>query len=433
MKITNIKESGSNNILKWAIANGADIKSDLPVQSIINDEMSYIITIEDVNFFELFRLTQMYRDKIRIVEERQAECPNTNELEFYFKGNCKLSKDKPDELTPAKDVANYAICSFMNLAYQMQADEDLIDSSALRLFLPMISRKFEIQVPVSFMDIMDTITPEDASKIFCNENYHQALEEIIKDEHHTTNQILHLTFLRGTSIVKYDKRYDELIKGTKYATLNSYKENTLYRFALIDFYKVNPINKEQIKVSMFKPDPNEIRNLLTKLSRTEGSLYLDFVVELPIQYMQMIENKFSRDILPIAYESSMSSIIEGGITYEDFKLPKITSTDEGYDEKIQEYENAVSAYKVRINEANQILLNAIPALLSNDSDNNLDVDPTATFSMIPSIYKTKAVFNINFDNMHTLKDFYEPYIAQLFNDIYEQALSVTKDIKNASK
>ena len=53
--------------------------------------------------------------------------------------------------------------------------------------------------------------------------------------------------------------------------------------------------------------------------------------------------------------------------------------------------------------------------------------------MIPSIYKTKAVFNINFDNMHTLKDFYEPYIAQLFNDIYEQALSVTKDIKNASK
>ena len=261
------------------------------------------------------------------------------------------------------------------------------------------------------------------------------VENIIRDENHNTNRILQLTFLRGTAIVKYDKRYDELIKGTKYATLNTYKGNTLYRFALIDFYKVSPVSKEQIKVSMFKPNPDEIKNTLAKLSRTEGSLYLDFVVELPIQYMQMIENKYSREVLPIAYESSMSSILESGIVYNDFKLPAITPTEDDSDtnQQMEEYNNAVSAYKVRINEANQILLNAIPVLLSNDPNNYLDVDPTATFSMLPSIYKTRAVFNINFDYLLDFMDFYDPYIAELFDDIHDQAVSVSNDIKNASK
>ena len=274
------------------------------------------------------------------------------------------------------------------------------------------------------------------SKTLVNEikDMSNAFEEAITNENHNTNRMIQLAFLRGTSIIKYDKHYDDFIKITKYAMLNSCKDNKLFRFALVDFYKVNPISKEQIKVSMFKADPNEIKQLLISLGRTEGSLYFDFVVEMPIQFMQLIENKFSREMLPIAYESSMSSIMEGGIEYDDFKLPEIVDGDEDEEAtKLEEYNNAVSAYKVRITEANQILLNAISTLLTNDPESNLDVDPTATFSMIPSIYKTKAIFNINFDYIQTFKSFYDPYVSQLFNDIYEQALSISNDIKNASK
>jgi hypothetical protein len=284
------------------------------------------------------------------------------------------------------------------------------------------------------MDFVDSVTPDDAKKIFTSE-YPKTLQLINDDENHNTRKILQLAFLKGTAIVKYDKRYDDLIKGTKYSLLNTYKEDTLYRFALVDFYKVNPITKEQIRINMFKTNPDEIVPLLKKMGRIESPLMADFVVELPIQYMQMVENEFTRDILPIAYESSMNSIIEGGIRYNDFNLPavQLNSTAEEDQPKITEYNNAVSAYRVRIAEANQVLLNAITMLLADEGEgSNLEVDPTATFSMLPAIYKTKAVFNINFDNLYTLKEFYEPYIAQLFNDIYEQCFQISSDIKTAS-
>lgn len=445
MKINDIKVSGSTNILNWAIANKADIKGDTTIQTIINDEMSFILTIGDVNFFELFRLTQMYRDKLRIIEAHQAESPTTEELEFYFRGDCIIDKDKPNETTPAKEVANYAIQSFMNLAYQMQADQDLVKPNALNLFLPMIARKFDIQVPVNFLDIMDCMSVDEAKKIFTVDGFPRELEDMVADKSSEINNILMLNFLRGTSILKNPKRYDDLVKVTKYSSLSSYKKDTIYKFALLDFYKENPVSKEKVKISMFKPDTNEIPNLLKKLGRIEGPLYADFVVEMPIHYMQIIENSISREDLPIAYESSMTSILDAGIQYDDFKLPEFdnpetTIHDTEFNEadglKVLEYNNKVGEYKVRINESNQILLNSIPILLANESNgapSNLDVDPTATFSMLPSIYKTRAVFNVNFDTIRGFMSSYEPLVSNLFNDLYLQILEIVGDIKKASK
>ena len=62
MKVTEIKESGSNNVLMWALHNSADIKSDIPLINIIDDEMHYIVTLSGVNMLELFRLTQAFRN-----------------------------------------------------------------------------------------------------------------------------------------------------------------------------------------------------------------------------------------------------------------------------------------------------------------------------------------------------------------------------------
>ena len=66
MKIINITESGSNNILRWAISNNANILKDEALKHIIDDKIIYKITYDNVNFLELFRLTQLYRDEIRI-------------------------------------------------------------------------------------------------------------------------------------------------------------------------------------------------------------------------------------------------------------------------------------------------------------------------------------------------------------------------------
>jgi hypothetical protein len=59
MNISSIRESGSNNLLKWAIDNRADLKNNIPLASLINDELFYLVNIDGMNFYEVFRLTQL--------------------------------------------------------------------------------------------------------------------------------------------------------------------------------------------------------------------------------------------------------------------------------------------------------------------------------------------------------------------------------------
>ena len=59
MFISDIQESNSSNILKWALSNNAQILTDIALIDIINDEMKYLVTIEDVNFLEVYQLTQI--------------------------------------------------------------------------------------------------------------------------------------------------------------------------------------------------------------------------------------------------------------------------------------------------------------------------------------------------------------------------------------
>jgi len=94
MNIVSIKEAWSNNIISCAITNNANIVSDLALQSLINDELCYIITLDNVNLFELFRLTQTYRDKLRIIEESKAEVPSMEELKIFFPGEFTVGNDK---------------------------------------------------------------------------------------------------------------------------------------------------------------------------------------------------------------------------------------------------------------------------------------------------------------------------------------------------
>lgn len=423
MQIIDIKESGANNVLMWALANGANVKEDMPLTSLINDETFYLVTLEGVNFFELFRLTQMYRDKLRIVNEKSSAIPSMKELKEMFPGEYKSETEN----LSLSDVSEHVITNFTNLTSQMMTDDDIINPGAIRLFLPMITRKFDVQIPVSFIDFIDSMSDEETSKLF-TADYPGTLKEIIEADVHGVKTILANGFVKGTQILKYDTRYDQYIKTIKYGPLKAYPQSSkLYKFGLLGFSKRDNVSRGEIRCSLFKSNQAAISNSVKRMGRINTPLELDFIIQLPIQYMQLLENSFSRELLNISYESSMSAIIDGGLTYNDFKTSEYAVDTENPEEqaKLETRNNAIEAYRVRITEANQILLNTIPILVKSEND----VDVTSVFAMLPSLYTAKAVITVNTDNIQKYIAHTDPVISSMFQEMNDIANGVTEDIR----
>ena len=428
MKFLSIKESGANNILMWAISNGADIKSDLALQSVINDELSYIMIIDDVNYFELFRLTQIYRDKIYIIESKEVEIPNRKELHETFNGIYK-----PDPNDPAKDVelcelVEHCCNMFINIVMQMTNDDHIIDPNIVAMFLPMLSQRFTVQIPVSFSDIINSMSVDESNKIY-NHNYPETLNIISDSESHGVKIRFQIAMLKSTSIIKYNPQYDQYLKILKYGPLKTCNNNKLYKIAMLGFSKYNKFTKSENRVDLFNLNKDSMQTTLNNMAHSAGTpLELEFAIQLPILYMQILENSYSNEVLPIAYESSMSNIIDSGLSCEDFVVSRYkydSSNTPG--DKIEEYNNAINSYRMRLTEANQIMLNAMPILLNSDGN----VHITSVFAMMPTAYTTRAVIKVNIDNIDKLTSHYNPIIAEMFNDIKDIASSVITDIKGA--
>lgn len=423
MKILDIKESGASNTLLWAISNGANVNEDMQLVSLINDETFFLVTLGDINFFELFRLTQMYRDKLRIVNEKVAAVPTMETLKELFPGEYQSE----NETLSLSDVAEQVITNFINLTSQMNTDNDIIHPGAVRLFLPMLTRKFDIQIPLSFIDVFDSMNDEEKSKLF-TQDYPGTLKEIIEADVHGVKTVLSMGIVKGTQILKYDPRYDQYVKLIKYAPIKSYPQpSKLYKFGLTGFFKKDNISRGEVRCNFFKSNQVVVSNTLTRLARMSTPLELDFAIQLPIQYMQLLENSFGRDVLTIEYESSMSSIIDGGLSYFDFKTSEYSADSENKEdqEKLEAHNNSIEAYTVRITEANQILLNTIPIMTQSPTD----VDITSVFAMLPSIYTAKAVITVNTDNIKKFMSHSDPLLAEMFEEMNSIANNVAEDIR----
>lgn len=429
MKISNIKESGANNVLMWAIANGAEIKEDGQIQSIINNETFYLVTLNDVNFFELFRLTQVYRNKVRILTEKQAAVPPRQELVKLFNGSIVINPENdPETKTPMYECVEHVVDSFINLALQMGNDDDIIKPSAVRLFLPMISRKFDVQIPVSFLDLTDSISADEARRLF-TANYPDTLQDILDTENHGFKLLLQMGFIKGTSIIRYNQRYDQYLRLTRYTPLRTCNNNNLYKFGLLNFFKYDEATRGEVRCSMFNPNKEILGAGLKRLSRMNSPLHIEFAVQLPIQYMQMLENSFDVNVLGVNYESSMNTIIDDGIRYDDFITQELTDESEDVLQKFENHNNEINAYRVRIAECIQILLNSIPLLMADPEKN--DVDETSVFSMLPAVYQTKAVITLNLDYADKYLNHYDPVIVAMFNEMLNMASGITENINNA--
>lgn len=428
MKLKQIIESGSNNILKWAIKNKADIKSDPQLQSIINNELFYIVKYSDVNFLELFRLTQIYRDRLRITNESTAEIPTTKELVNYFQGDISLDENNPEKKTPLCELASYAISSFYNIGLQMKTDEDIISRSSISLFLPMITRKFEVQIPVTFFDFVSGMTDKESKECF-TELYPTTLDDIVdKEDLQGVFGLLIRLFLKSTSVIKYNNRLENYIKYTKYFPLKKIHNDKLYKIALIGFSKYNNVNRSEDKISLFQPDKTEYNKLIRKLNRNNSPLEVEFAVQMPIQYMQYIANVFKIDELMIDYPSSMSTIINDGFEFKDFIEPEILHTDEKYENTMNNFKNQITAYTTRIGEATNSLLTTINLLLNSEGD----IDRTATFALLPPIYSTKAIFKFDTNIISSkLDSISDPIIHEIFSEMIDISTAVIKEIKES--
>lgn len=431
MKIIAIKESGCSNILNYAISHGADIFGDLDIQSIINDETFYLITIEDVNFLELLRLTQMYREKLRIIKEEKADVPPRSSLAKLFKGNITVNKDTKDEKSISMAEGVEFVCqNFINLILQMKTDDDIISSYALRLFLPMITRKFTIQIPFGFIDLCKSMSNDEGKEIFTKE-YPNTLASIIENPDHRFHKIFNLGFIKSTEIIRYNQQYDKYLNVFKFQSLKPTKENInkLYKVGMLGFHCFNNLSRGETRCSLFATNKESLDKSLAEFKDSNTPIYFDFAIELPIQYMQILCNAFSREVLTISFESSMATIINGGLDFNGFIIPEHKGDDEPTEEEQTEINNKlneIEAYRVRIAEANQYLMNTLQAILM---DETADIDITSTFAMIPCIYKAKAVLTINSLTINQLAEHNNDIISAMFKEISDMISSVLNDIQ----
>ncbi len=427
MKFTEIRESGANNTLMWALSNGAVLSGDQPLLSIINDEMFYLITLSDINFFELFRLTQMYRDKLRILNSKQSVIPSEEELTDHFKGETSID----DETIPLYKVAENSIQRFLDLVDQMSSDDDIIHAGAARLFIPMINRRFDVQIPVSFYDLFMSMNDTEVSELF-NSNYPNTLANVVTSEVHGIKNVLGIGFVKGTQIIRYDSRYDKYLKATKYFPLASDDGSRLYKIGLLGFSKRDLVARTEVRFSLFKVNKEQGLSTMKRLSKLNTPLEVDFAIQLPLEYMQLLESSYGRETLKIQYESSMSNILDAGINYNDFKIStwKDSATEENEEEmaqRLEEHDNSISAYKIRIAEANEVMLKSIQVLLSSSGE---EVNSTSIFSLLPSIYPSTAVITIPADNIKIFTSHPDPLLASMFNQIAEVIMQLRRSEKS---
>ena len=416
MKIQSIKQAGSNNLLKWAISNDADIYNSDALRAMISDETFYLVTMEDVNFFEAFRMVQTYREKLRIITREPIAVPELDELKKYFPGKVTSGNNSMD----LAEMVHMTAESFVNIALQMNADSDIISPEITQLYASMLTMKYTIQLPLGFQDFVSAFKREEIASVL-NKEYPSNLDNIFDTEAgNSLMTLLKLLFVRNTSIIKYNPQFGKLVEITKYAPLSKVPYNgKFYRYILSGFYKYDNISHSEVRCNMFKANKTEMAKTMAYMKGIHTPLKTSFVVQLPIYYMMLIANSFSSQELSISYEASMAAIIKDELKISDFVTTRLVDPES---EDATEHINAITEYKTRIDEANTAMLNLIPILISPDNE----CDITNTFALLPSIYTTKAVFTIDPTYEEKYTHHFDPNIAAFFTELMNINKSILK-------
>jgi hypothetical protein len=407
MNISSIRESGSNNLLKWAINNKVDLKNHSPLASLINDELFFLVNIDNVNFYDVYRLTQLYRNKLRIRPiHTTREIPETELADLFLPENVKQVSDTIEQ--------------FISLTTQMVADNDIIQEGCPRLFIPMITSTYDIQIPLSFIDVLDMLSSNEVNELF-TPDYPATLNHIPdEDKFIMLKSAIYITIQKNTADIKYNDKYEKLINTTKYFPLKA-ENNQIFKCGLIGFSKFDNIARSQIKCNLFNADKSDIESKMHQMSRLKTPLELEFAIQLPIYYMNTLEASYYPEDLKISYRSSISNIINNGMVFHNFKINEDESN-----------ETEIDAYKVRISEANHDLLKTLDTLIQSRNIGSKDLFgsiPNGIFSLLPPIYLTNAVITITDDTIPQFLNTSDDVLYALFKNIENVSRSVIQDIQ----
>lgn len=419
MQFSGIRECGANNILSWAIKNGADIKSDNNVIALVTDETYYMLEFKGVNFLELFKLSQIYREKMRIMAENKADIPTRRITSNLFQGEFE---NEDGTKTPYYEIAEFACKSLINLSLQMNADSDIIESSTCKMYMPMLCRTFDIQIPFAFADLVRILG--DKCNIIFSKEYPMTLNLLVDHEDFKIERdMIMLMMLKNTTISRYPKEYEQMLKLVKYAALRKIPGENLTKHKLAAFYKYDPISHSEVRCDMFNITKEELAAKMKTLGRINTPLQVEFAIQVPLQYMFDLLNTYPAEVLKVKFDTSITDTLETGIIMDNFVTQEFAGeTDD--EVKINEYENAVSEYKVRIMECNKTTMAAIGSCIKSDTD----IDQTSIFALLPAIYQTKATITINLDDPSKYDVPSYASVYDLIRTMLEEAVKLSMDI-----
>lgn len=416
MNITKVEGSGNDSILRWAIKNGTDPGKDKMLANILQEEILFQVYFNDVNFFELFRLTQVLRDRLRVVCEYEAEIPNDEELKLVFPGTAEV---EGHEYTLA-EIAKESMLPMYNLSKQMLVDSDIISKTVQESFIPMICRKFDIIIPFTLLDILTVLTEDDCKKLF-TEDYPNTLKHITEDPMNNILSQFMLAFVQLTEIIRYSDRFNKYINLTKYKPLSEDVDSKeIFKIGLLGCHKHDPLTNgtASFRTVPAVNTPEQNTEILKRIATIRLPLVGDFVIQIPINYMQKLENTFSDNELPISYESSMQDIIDTGLEFDSFITPEEDNT---------ELTNKIDTYKIRIKEALNKAMIGIQTLIPFENK----IGSTNIFAILPSIMNTKAVVSVdNKYRNHLLEEVDNPVVKSLIENLLVASDELSSDIKN---
>lgn len=413
MRLTDISESNSSTILRWAIENNAKFKKNLGLADIISDDMHYILTLEDVNFLELYRLTEIYRTKIKIIKSHEIKEPSESFFKETFQG-------VDTEGHQFSQIAKESIEKFINIIKQIDANrrsgnfEQLLDL----LLVPMICRTFTVQIPLRFIDFIFVCTDHELDQVF-NRMYPETLNTIIDNEGLGFKNTVLIKIIKSIGIKPYEPK---TIKYLDIIKFGSFKNNKDYNYdpVLLSFGKINKITGKTNKFSFFKSDKETLEKTLKQLKKNQEPLELEFAVQIPIEYLQQIQNSYEDDIIEIGYKSSFETIAKTGFDYN--RIVKIRDYENEIDEPID-------LYSTRVREAAAENILGVGMLLQNSNvqrDNVISL--IDIFALLPAVYSTQVTLKVFSDQIRTLLKESNPFIKAIFTKINTQMTMLKNDM-----
>lgn len=383
--VIGISESGCNNILRWAISNGVNPKTNSNISALINDEMYYNIQISNVNFYELFRITQYHHTKIKILKFHTVDNLSDDEL---------MNRFYPEHHADIKDI----IDKFLAISTLIREDDDINDKLYSSLILPMITTKCDIQFPIGFGDILSYMAVDDSKKIFTND-YPENLNDMIKLD--SIRQGILLNVDRSTRNITYNDMLDKLIQATKYKNLPK-SQDKIYKTAMLSFEKEHTSNRRIIRNSLFNVNRNDMINNMKIMSTLNGEMKYTFAVQLPIYLMQTLESVYDDKIIEISMRSSVGNLLTNNFFLD---------------------ENIVKKYGLRITESMSEMYQLMLKILENTDLKE------SVIALLPPAQYTNALITISDNNLETLINESNPYLQEMFLKMEQLIRSVNIDIQ----